>query len=146
MLYEVITCLIDECTGLVDLGHFFLDEGPIISMTDEADFLALFQFIGGEPKGLRLPPHFGLLHSTHREQKLGQPCWIESIEKVALILLAIGRPIQPMFGITLRDPDIVAGGHIWNAACLGKIEQSAQLDPFVAADTRVRRRAVGITV
>ena len=69
MLAEMAAMLIDKRAWPPGLGHFPFNEGAIVSMAHEADFLTLLQFIGRKTKGLCLLPDLALLHASHGKQE-----------------------------------------------------------------------------
>ena len=54
--------------GLLGGGGFFFDEGPVIAVAYEADFLALLQFVHRKAQGVCFFPDIGLLHLPYGKE------------------------------------------------------------------------------
>ena len=130
---------VDKVPGLGGMPGVLPDKTGIGPVGDEADVLAVWLAAVGKARFPGQGPDGLLVHLPQGEAEVGQLVLGEGVEDIALVLL-LGKALfqQPAApGFVILHPGIVAGDDILGPFFQRLVQQKAELEPGVAADTGV---------
>src|SRR5207249_2782986 len=129
----------DKDTGSFGFRCLLRQEGPIIAVCDETDFLTLFYFVCRQADLLSHRPDLLLSHPSNGKQDLREPRAVEPVQEVALVFLNIFSLVQAKDpGVVRQDANVMSRGDIVGCQRFGRFDQRAEFDPFVAPHAGVR--------
>ena len=116
------------------LPEIGVDEGGVVAVGDEADFLAVGLAGDGDAEAFGEIAHFGLRHRAEREEGAGELVLREAEEEIGLVLAVIDATahLPAAAGGVEGDAGVVAGGDALGADAVGHVEKLVELDEVVA--------------
>src|SRR5207245_803981 len=131
----------DERPRPCGLRGLLLEETAIVTLRHEADLLALLDLVRRQPDRFRLGPYVLLAHAADGKEDAGQPCPVQAVQEIALVLPGIPSLMQVRSPRVVRqEPRVVAGGNVVRPHVPCGLHEASKLHPLVAPHAAPRRQ------